>query len=95
LLDDGRLFCGDAAMNRFRFAETRYHTIYVADLGQYYESWRTIVDSGARTVFPAHGDPFDVDRLQEHLGAYDENDLIQRDPITSRYVTFAGDDSNA
>ncbi len=95
LLDDGRLLCGDAAMNRFRWAGTRFHTIYIADLGRYYESWRTIIDSGAHTVYPAHGEPFDVDRLRANLGAYDEGDLIGQDPIAARYATFDGNDPNA
>lgn len=95
LLDDGRLFCGDAAMNRLRWAGTRYHTIYVAGLGQYFDSGRPIIDSGVHTAYPTHGDPFDVDRLREHLGAYDQDDLIGRDPFTEQYATFDGNDSNA
>lgn len=92
LLDDGRVFCGDAAMNRFHWAGARYHTIYVSDVDRYHESWRKLIDSGAETVYPSHGDPFDVKRLREHLGAYSDDDLIERDPITSRYDDFGSGD---
>ncbi|WP_254768107.1 MBL fold metallo-hydrolase [Salinilacihabitans rarus] len=84
LLDDGTLFCGDAAMSRPLWAGIKYHTIFIADVDRYYESWRKILDSSAETVYPAHGDPFDVDRLRENLGAYSDEALIETDPITSQ-----------
>lgn len=88
LLDDGTLFCGDAAMSRPLWAGIRYHTIFITDLDRYYESWRTIIESGAETIYPAHGEPFDVERLRENLGAYSDDALIERDPITDRYDDF-------
>ncbi|MFC4541373.1 MBL fold metallo-hydrolase [Halosolutus amylolyticus] len=88
LLDDGTLFCGDAAMSRPLWAGIKYHTIFITDVDQYYESWQKILGSGAKRVYPAHGDPFDVERLREHMGAYSDDSLIERDPITSRYADF-------
>lgn len=89
-LDDGTVLCGDAAMSRLLWAGTKYHTIYISDIDRYYDSWKKILDTGAKIVAPAHGKPFDTDRLRANLGAYSSADLIERDPITSRYDDFRG-----
>lgn len=92
-LDDGTVLCGDAAMSRPLWAGIKYHPIYIADVARLYDSWEKILDAGAETVAPAHGEPFEVDRLRANLGAYSDADLVERDPITSRYEDFAGTES--
>jgi len=67
VLEDGNALVGDAAMNYMRFFGTRYRPIYAEDYDQVYESWRKLIDHGARVIYTAHGAPFDVDRLRRSL----------------------------
>ncbi len=76
LMDDGRCFCGDAAMNNPRWLGTRYCCILMSDVGEYYASWRKMVQEGARTVYPAHGQPFPAERLEQHLDHFSQEDLV-------------------
>ncbi len=68
ILSNGDAFVSDACMSNLRFLH--YRPIEVSDLGQVFKSWRKIVDSGAKMVFPAHGKPFPVEELVHYLGVY-------------------------
>jgi glyoxylase-like metal-dependent hydrolase (beta-lactamase superfamily II) len=70
LCDDGTAFVGDAAMNSLNFAGARYRPIYYNDLEQTYNSIKKIIASGAKTIMPAHGEPFDVKELQDMLAHF-------------------------
>lgn len=64
LLTDGNLFCGDAAMNG---VPSSYHiTIWVADKAAFEKSWETMLASGAKKIYPAHGSPFLPGKLAEN-----------------------------
>ena len=56
LLVDGNLFCGDAAMDGL----PGFHkiTIWVEDKTAFAQSWDVMVASGAKRIYPAHGNPF-------------------------------------
>ena len=56
LLVDGNLFCGDAAMNGI--PSSHKITIWVEDKAAFEASWETVLASGARKIYPAHGSPF-------------------------------------
>ena len=76
LMDDGRCFCGDAAMKLPRWLGTRYCCIFMSDVEEYYASWRKMMREGARTVYPAHGQPFPAERLEENLDHFSQEDLV-------------------
>lgn len=76
LMDDGDCFVGDAAANFLQFAGTHYCVIFVQNLDVYYRSWQNIISAGARTIFPAHGVPFPVQRLAENIGKNKNSDLV-------------------
>ncbi|MFW6083467.1 MAG: MBL fold metallo-hydrolase [Thermoplasmatota archaeon] len=77
LMDNGDMFCGDAAMNQLLWLGTRYHTIFITDLNEYYRSWKKIMKHGAKKLYPSHGEPFKINRLEENLGEYDSESLIE------------------
>ena len=56
LLVDGNLFCGDAAMNGI--PSSHKITIWVEDKTAFETSWDTMLASGAKKIYPAHGSPF-------------------------------------
>jgi len=76
LMDDGRCFCGDAAMKLPRWLGTRYCCIFMSDVEEYYASWRKMMREGTRTVYPAHGQPFPAERLEENLDHFSQEDLV-------------------
>jgi glyoxylase-like metal-dependent hydrolase (beta-lactamase superfamily II) len=67
LIDNGDAFIGDAAANFLQFAGTKYCIIYLEDLDQYYESWKAIISGGTRKLYPAHGKPFEVRKLEKYI----------------------------
>lgn len=68
LFEDGDCIVGDAASNFPAFLGTKYCVILIEDLETYYTSWRKLISAGARQIFPAHGKPFPVERLEQNLG---------------------------
>jgi glyoxylase-like metal-dependent hydrolase (beta-lactamase superfamily II) len=77
LMDNGDCFVGDAAANFLQFAGTHYCVIFVQDLDVYYQSWQKIISAGARTILPAHGALFPVQRLTENIGKNRNADLVR------------------
>jgi glyoxylase-like metal-dependent hydrolase (beta-lactamase superfamily II) len=67
LLDSGDAFVGDAAANFLGFAQTRHCVVFVTDLDEYYRSWQRLIEAGARTIHPAHGRAFGVERLRRDM----------------------------
>lgn len=61
LTEDGALFCGDAAMAG-PFAK-HYISLWVEDAEEYRASWGTLLDTGARMVYPGHGGAFPLGLL--------------------------------
>ncbi len=67
LLDTGEAFVGDLAMNMFPLTVRPGLPIFAEDLRKVKESWKMLLDRGAKTVYPAHGKPFGVGRHLRHL----------------------------
>lgn len=84
LLDDGRLFCGDVACNFPRGLGLGHHPLLIADCQALYESWETILDSHAETLYPGHGSPFPAAALDGQLGRFESDDLVAVAPIDDR-----------
>ncbi len=68
LLETGEAFVGDLAMNKFPLRLSPDLPIFADDLERVKQSWRVLLDQGAETVYPAHGDPFPVDLIRDKLG---------------------------
>lgn len=68
LLETGDAFVGDLAMSGFPLRLGPGLPIFAEDLGQVKESWRTLLDAGAETVYPGHGKPFSADAIRRALG---------------------------
>ena len=76
ILQDGILFCGDAAMNGF--PSIKRTIIWIEDLDDYRRSWEKMIALNPKMVYPAHGKPFptsDLIKNQSHL------DKIQLYPL--------------
>ncbi len=56
LLVGDNLFCGDAAMNGI--PSSHKITIWVEDKAAFEKSWDEMLASGAKKIYPAHGNPF-------------------------------------
>ena len=69
LLVDGNLICGDAAMNGI--PSSQKITIWVEDKVAFERSWDTMLASGAKKIYPAHGKPFlpeELTKNKHHIG---------------------------
>jgi len=64
LLDSGEVFVGDLAMNMAPLRFSPGLPIFGDDMQVVKNSWRKLLDMGARTVYPAHGKPFPADLLE-------------------------------
>ncbi len=67
VLEEGAAFVGDAAMNILPFCATRYRPIYAEDYDEVFRSWRRLIEAGVKHLYPAHGRPFGVEKLQQGL----------------------------
>lgn len=65
-LNDGCLFCGDAAMNGF--LSKHNITIWAEDSVAFLQSWNSIIALQPAKIFPGHGKPFDVRFLKRNVG---------------------------
>ena len=70
LMVEDKVFCGDAAMNGF--PSRRRTIIWIEDLLQYRESWKTILRANPVKLYPAHGKPFLTDDLKKYLPSLDK-----------------------
>ena len=77
VLDDGNCFVGDAAARFLQFAGTKYCVIYLENLEQYYASWRTLLENGAKQVHPGHGKSFSAARLRDNIYRNKERNLVK------------------
>ena len=67
LLETGDVFVGDLAMNMLPFRLSPGLPIFAEDLQQAKESWKLLLDKGAKTVYPAHGKPFAAEVIRSVL----------------------------
>jgi glyoxylase-like metal-dependent hydrolase (beta-lactamase superfamily II) len=73
ILDNGDAFVGDACMNFLNFCGIHYRPIWICDLCLVFQSWRKIIENGVRTIYPAHGNPFTVDKLIHYEKIYSQS----------------------
>jgi glyoxylase-like metal-dependent hydrolase (beta-lactamase superfamily II) len=67
VLNDGNAFVGCLAHNHFLFRFKPGLPIYADDIGQVRESWKKVIDMGARVAWPGHGDAFPVETIRKYL----------------------------
>lgn len=67
LLGDGKLLCGDAAMNGFPSAAR--HTIWIEDKSEFIKSWDTMIKLKPVKIYPSHGKPFAASDLEKYMKA--------------------------
>lgn len=69
LLDTGEAFVGDLAMNRLPLRWKPGLPVFAEDTAAVVTSWRTLLEEGARTIYPAHGRPFSADVIRRAIRA--------------------------
>jgi glyoxylase-like metal-dependent hydrolase (beta-lactamase superfamily II) len=69
LLDSGDVFVGDLAMNKFPLRLSPGFPIFAEDQDAVVRSWKTLLEMGATTVYPAHGKPFPAEVMREAIAA--------------------------
>jgi len=67
LLESGDAFVGCLAHNRLPFVFRPKLPIYALDLELLKESWIKVINMGATTIYPGHGNPFPVEKITKHL----------------------------
>jgi len=72
ILSDGSVFPGDNAMNAwyFNIFGIKKRPIYVQDIELVFESWKKYIELGGKKIYPAHGKPFDIKKLQKGLSKF-------------------------
>jgi glyoxylase-like metal-dependent hydrolase (beta-lactamase superfamily II) len=78
LMNDGSLFCGDAAMNGF--PSIHRTTIWIGDLQMYFGSWKVIIAANPTRILPGHGNPFPVSDLSRFLQEQQTKSFIHYHP---------------
>lgn len=67
LLKTGDVFVGCMAHNNLPFRLKPGFPIYAQDIGIVKESWKLLIDKGAKVIYPGHGNPFPVQVIQNAL----------------------------
>jgi len=67
LLESGEAFVGCMAHNNFPFRFRPGFPIFAEDIEKVKESWKSIIQQGANTIYPAHGNPFSVEIIKKAL----------------------------
>ena len=65
LLDSGEAFVGCLAMNLFPLRLNPGLPIWGDDIQLVKNSWKKLLDMGAKTVYPAHGEPFPAQAMSK------------------------------
>jgi hydroxyacylglutathione hydrolase len=66
-LETGDVFVGDMAMNKFPLRFGPGMPIFAEDMAKLKESWNLLLGTGAKTIYPAHGESFSVDIIRKAL----------------------------
>lgn len=77
VLDSGEVFCGDAAMSWPLWAGIKYCTIFITDIEAFYNSWKKIIESDAKIVYPSHGKSFKIEKLRKNMSVYTQESLVK------------------
>jgi len=68
LLDTGEAFVGDMSMSGFPMRLGPGLPIFAEDLAKLRESWQSLLDRGAKTIYMSHGKPTSAEVIREKLG---------------------------
>ena len=71
LLETGDAFVGDLAMNMFPLRLSPGLPIVAEDMQQVRESWKRLMEAGAKTIYPAHGKSFPVEIIYHEISMFD------------------------
>lgn len=64
VLDSGETFAGCMAQNGWPFTTRPRFPIYASDIEQLKESWKKVKQKGAKTIYPGHGNPFLINKIE-------------------------------
>ena len=67
VLETGDAFVGDLAMGEFPLRLSPGLPILAEDMWQVKQSWRSLLDAGVKTIYPAHGTPFPADIMRQAI----------------------------
>lgn len=67
LLETGDVFVGDLAMNGFPLRLSPGLPIFAENLQKVKDSWKLLLDMGAKNIYPAHGKPFSAEIMRKIL----------------------------
>ena len=67
LLDTGDAFIGDLAMNAFPMRTGLGVPRFAEDINAIKESWRLVLEKGAKQIYPSHGRPFKAEELLKQV----------------------------
>jgi len=67
VLESGDAFVGCLAQNRAPFVFKPKLPIYAKDLELLKESWVKVINMGASTIYPGHGESFPIDKITKYL----------------------------
>ncbi len=67
VLSNGDVFAGCMAQNSLPFTLRPQFQVYATDIEQLKASWRKLIDRGAKTIWPGHGNPFHISEITEKL----------------------------
>lgn len=74
MLDNGKLFCGDASMNAIM--SVARHTIWIDDAVVFRCSWDRMLAMKPTKIYPSHGPPFSPKDLVKYRHFLDNRMLI-------------------
>jgi glyoxylase-like metal-dependent hydrolase (beta-lactamase superfamily II) len=64
VLESGDAFVGDMAMNGLPLTLGPNLPIFAEDVSSLKNSWNKLIDMGVKTIYPAHGKPFSVEKIK-------------------------------
>jgi len=67
ILDSGEAFVGDSAMNKFPLTAKPNLPIFAEDQKALKDSWKKLIESGAKMIYPGHGKPFPIEKMIEKV----------------------------
>lgn len=73
---DEYILCGDMAADFLNWAGAKHLTLFNENISEVYSSWEKTLSMNIRYVIPAHGKPFEAERLKENLFKYTQDDLV-------------------